>query len=47
MACEISTGDELMLTELLFDGVFNDLSTEQCCALLSCFVNEENNKVIY
>jgi len=44
VACEISTGDELMLTELLFDGVFNDLSTEQCCALLSCFVNEENNK---
>jgi len=47
VACEISAGDELMLTELLFDGVFNDLNSEQCCALLSCFVNENNkSKVI-
>ncbi|KAG7096383.1 hypothetical protein E1B28_003827 [Marasmius oreades] len=38
VACEISTGDELLLTELVFNGVFNALEPEQCAALLSCFV---------
>ncbi|BFZ16878.1 hypothetical protein BsWGS_19917 [Bradybaena similaris] len=38
VACEISSGDELLLTELLFNGVFTDLSPQQTCALLSCFV---------
>ena len=41
VACEISSGDELLLTELIFNGAFNDLSVEQAVALLSCFVNEE------
>lgn len=41
VACEISTGDELLLTEMIFNGVFNDLSEEQCAALLSCFVFNE------
>ncbi|KAK0052105.1 superkiller viralicidic activity 2-like 2 isoform X1 [Biomphalaria pfeifferi] len=41
VACEISSGDELLLTELLFNGVFNDLTPQQCCALLSCFVFQE------
>jgi ATP-dependent RNA helicase DOB1 len=41
VACEISTGDELMLTELIFNGVFNDLSVEQTCSLLACFVYQE------
>lgn len=41
VACEISTGDELLLTELIFDGVFNTLLPEQCAALLSCFVFTE------
>ncbi|KGG51851.1 hypothetical protein DI09_25p110 [Mitosporidium daphniae] len=41
VACEISTGDELVLTELLFAGVFNALSVEAALALLSCFVCEE------
>ncbi|KAI9218754.1 rRNA-processing arch domain-containing protein [Blastocladiella britannica] len=35
VACEISTGDTLLLTELLFQGTFNDLTVEQCVALLS------------
>ena len=26
VACEISSGDELLLTEMIFNGVFNDLS---------------------
>lgn len=41
VACEISTGDELLLTELIFNGVFNPLSPEQCAGLLSCFVFSE------
>jgi len=41
VACEISSGDELVITELLFNGVFNDLSPEHAAALLSCFVFEE------
>lgn len=41
VACEIDTGDELVSTELLFNGVFNDLTVSQACALLSCFVFQE------
>jgi ATP-dependent RNA helicase DOB1 len=42
VACEISSGDELLLTEMIFNGVFNSLAPEQCAALLSCFVFSEN-----
>ena len=41
VACEISVGDELVLSELLFDRFFNELSPEMCAACLSCFVFEE------
>ena len=44
VACEISTGDELMLSELLFNGFFNDLTPEQTAAVLSVFVFEEKTK---
>ena len=37
----LHSGDELLLTELMFNGAFNDLSVEQCVALLSCFVFQE------
>ncbi|RKP26080.1 rRNA-processing arch domain-containing protein [Syncephalis pseudoplumigaleata] len=43
VACEISTGDELMLTELIFNGVFNNLTVEQSVSLLSCFVFQEKS----
>jgi len=46
VACEISTGDELLLTELIFNGVFNTLTPEQCAALLSCFVFSEKVRSI-
>ena len=46
VACEVSTGDELLLTELIFNGTFNDLSVEQCTALLSCFVFQERAKEV-
>lgn len=38
VAAEISTGDELVLTELLFDGNFSDMRPEQLCAIGSCFI---------
>ncbi|KAJ5232463.1 rRNA-processing arch domain-containing protein [Penicillium chermesinum] len=44
VACEISTGDELMLSELLFDGFFNELTPEQVASVISCFVFEEKVK---
>ena len=40
-ACEINTANELVVVELIFIGVFNDLSVEQCMALLSCLVFDE------
>ncbi|OQV13156.1 Superkiller viralicidic activity 2-like 2 [Hypsibius exemplaris] len=39
-ACEISCADELLLTEMLFAGLFNDLEPAAVVALLSCFVAE-------
>jgi ATP-dependent RNA helicase DOB1 len=44
VACEISTGDELVLSELLFNRFFNELTPEQCAACLSCFIFEEKCK---
>lgn len=41
VACEITAGHELLLTELVFEGIFNELSPEQAAALLSCFVFQE------
>lgn len=41
VACELSSGDELLITEMIFNGTFNDLSAPQCAALLSCFVCDD------
>ncbi|VDM64395.1 unnamed protein product [Angiostrongylus costaricensis] len=41
-ACELSASDELMLTEMLYGGVFTDLTPAQIAALLSCFVFQES-----
>lgn len=46
VACEISSGDELVLTEMIFNGTFTDLTPEQCAAVLSCFVFDERSKVV-
>ena len=43
-ACEINTANELVVVELIFGGVFNDLSVEVCVALLSCMTFDERNK---
>ncbi|AET40683.1 ATP-dependent RNA helicase MTR4 Ecym_6303 [Eremothecium cymbalariae DBVPG len=44
VACEISSGDELLLTELILNGNFNELKPEQAAALLSCFAFQERCK---
>ncbi|CAN8104194.1 unnamed protein product [Discula destructiva] len=43
VACEISSteGHELLLSELLFNGYFNDLTPEICAAVLSVFIFDE------
>ncbi|WOK97165.1 DExH-box ATP-dependent RNA helicase DExH9 isoform X1 [Canna indica] len=41
VACEISTADELILTELMFSGILKDINLEEMVALLSCFVWQE------
>lgn len=43
VAAEISTADELLMTELMFNGTFTDLSPEQSVALLSCLVFQEKS----
>jgi ATP-dependent RNA helicase DOB1 len=43
-ACEINTANELVVTELIFTGVFKSLAVEQCVALLSVMAFDERNK---
>lgn len=43
-ACEISAADELLLTEMIFNGVFTNMKPEHIVSLLSCFVFEEKTK---
>ena len=40
MACEVSTADELLTTELVFSGMLNDLEPTDLAALLSVLVSE-------
>lgn len=41
VACEISTGDELVLSELMFNNWFNEMSPPEIAAAVSCFIMEE------
>ena len=43
-ACELNTADEILVTDMVFEGSFNELSVEQTVALLSCFVHSEPSK---
>jgi len=38
VACSISATDEIMITEMIFSGLFNDLDAMQTAALLSCLI---------
>eukprot|EP00897_Mesotaenium_endlicherianum_P003950 jgi/Mesen1/3583/ME000020S03113 len=42
-ACLITTADELLTTELMFDGAFNDLEPAQVVAATSCFLAAEKS----
>lgn len=37
------SADELLLTEMIFNGAFNNLNVHQTTALLSCFVFQEKS----
>ncbi|XP_020710480.2 exosome RNA helicase MTR4 [Athalia rosae] len=41
VACELNGADELLMTEMIFNGLFNTLSVPQMVALISCFVCDE------
>jgi antiviral helicase SKI2 len=43
VACEIATGDELVGTEIIFDGVLRDLPPEEAVAVLAALVFQEKN----
>jgi len=44
VACIISTSDEIILTEMLYKGSFNDLDPAFLASMLSCFMVNENSK---
>merc|ERR1719271_936193 len=43
-ACELNTADELVVGELLMEGVFQDLDAAVAVALLSCLCHTEKAK---
>ena len=43
-ACELNTADELVVSELLMEGVFQDLDAAVAVALLSCLCHTEKAK---
>lgn len=44
VACELSGADELLLTEMIFNGTFDNISAALAASLLSCFVCDEKSK---
>lgn len=44
IACEISTCDELLLTELVLDNFFAEFDLAESAALLSCFIFQEKSQ---
>ena len=44
VCCELTVGDELVITELLFGNMFENLKIEVINALLSCFMFDEKVK---
>ena len=43
IACELSSADELLLTEMMFNGLFNEMTPPLVAAILSCFVCAEKS----
>lgn len=46
MAAEITSGDELVMTEMIFNGAFSNLGIEQIAAVCSCFVWSEKSQIV-
>jgi len=44
VACELSSADSLVITEMIYSGVFSDLTPEQSIALLACFASEVSSQ---
>lgn len=42
VAGEISSGDELLITELLLSGFFNNMNSKEIASILTVFVHDEN-----
>jgi ATP-dependent RNA helicase DOB1 len=38
VACILTSSDEILMTEMLFNGAFNDYEPKVLCAMLSCFL---------
>ncbi|XP_001600961.1 exosome RNA helicase MTR4 [Nasonia vitripennis] len=43
VACELNGADELLMTEMIFNGLFNALTVPQMTALISCFVCDDKS----
>ena len=43
VGCNISAGDELLLTEMLFNGSLNEVEGDFLVAFLTCFLTNENS----
>ncbi|KAG7201588.1 hypothetical protein KM043_004332 [Ampulex compressa] len=46
VACELNGADELLMTEMIFNGLFNALNVPQMVALISCFVCDDKSHEI-
>lgn len=44
VACEVNTCEELIVTEMIFEGVLNDLDPNEIVAALSALVYQQNSK---
>merc|ERR1712232_112451 len=44
MACEITSADELLMTEIVFQNVFADMEPDNIVALCSCLVFDEKSE---
>lgn len=44
VACIISACDEILITEIMFSGIFNELEPENLASLISALVFDERKK---
>lgn len=43
MACEISACDEVLATQLLFNGLFNEMEPAMIAAVMSVLIHDESS----